>query len=102
VEGRGRRYFGVSARRLATAHLELIRVHLALAGLAGAWTLMREADEVLRRRPGLGGVAGEAQALGAWLSGGRGSSAPGASSLTGAGLRLHPLGRCRYAPGDGS
>ena len=78
-------YFAVQAR------IELTRVHLALADLAGARTLMREVDELLRRRPGLGNLAGEAQALRARLSKERGSSAPGASALTAAELRLLPL-----------
>ncbi|MGO9055259.1 MAG: LuxR C-terminal-related transcriptional regulator [Streptosporangiaceae bacterium] len=78
-------YFAVQAR------IELIRVHLALADLAGARTLMREVDELLRRRPSLGSLAGEAQALRARLSEERGSSAPGASALTAAELRLLPL-----------
>ena len=78
-------YFAVQAR------IELIRVHLALADLAGARTLMREIDELLRRRPSLGSLAGEAQALRARLSEERGSSAPGASALTAAELRLLPL-----------
>jgi LuxR family transcriptional regulator, maltose regulon positive regulatory protein len=77
-------YFAVQAR------IELIRVHLALADLAGARTLMREVDDLLRRRPGLGTLAGEAQALRARLSEERGPSAPGASALTGAELRLLP------------
>jgi LuxR family transcriptional regulator, maltose regulon positive regulatory protein len=42
--------------------IELTRSHLALADLAGARTLMGEADEVLSRRPGLGTLAGEAEA----------------------------------------
>ena len=78
-------YFAVQAR------IELIRVHLALADLAGARTLMREVDELLRRRPGLGTLAGEAQALRARLSTERGPSAPGASALTAAELRLLPM-----------
>ena len=78
-------YFAVQAR------IELARVHLALADLAGAKTLMREVDEVLRRRPGLGNLAGEARALRARLSEERGSNAPGASALTAAELRLLPL-----------
>ena len=78
-------YFAVQAR------IELIRVHLALADLAGARTLMREVDELLRRRPGLGNLAGQAQALRARLSKERGSSVPGASSLTSAELRLLPM-----------
>src|SRR5450755_4744030 len=44
-------YFAVQAR------IELIRVHLALADLAAARTLMREVDELLSRRPGLGNLA---------------------------------------------
>jgi LuxR family maltose regulon positive regulatory protein len=78
-------YFAVQAR------IELIRVHFALADLAGAKTLMREVDELLRRRPNLGNLAGEAQALGARLAKERGSSSPGASALTGAELRLLPM-----------
>jgi LuxR family transcriptional regulator, maltose regulon positive regulatory protein len=73
------------------ARIELIRVHLALADLAGARTLMREVDQLLRRRPGLGNLAGEAQALRARLSEERGSTACGASALTAAELRLLPL-----------
>jgi LuxR family transcriptional regulator, maltose regulon positive regulatory protein len=71
--------------------IELARVHLALADQAGARTLMREIDGVLRRRPGLGTLAGEAEALQAQLASQRGSSLPGASALTAAELRLLPL-----------
>jgi LuxR family transcriptional regulator, maltose regulon positive regulatory protein len=78
-------YFAVQAR------IELIRVHFALADLGGARTLMREVDELLRRRPGLGTLAGEAQTLRAQLAKERDSSVPGASALTGAELRLLPL-----------
>jgi LuxR family transcriptional regulator, maltose regulon positive regulatory protein len=73
------------------ARIELVRVHLALSDLAGARTLMREVDELLRRRPGLGTLAGQAQALRVRLSEERGSSAAGASALTAAELRLLPL-----------
>lgn len=52
---------------------------------------MREIDELLRRRPGLGTLAGEAHALRAQLSRRRGPDAPGASALTAAELRLLPL-----------
>ena len=45
------------------ARLELPRVHLALADVAGARTLMREVDEVLKRRPDLGTLVVEAAAL---------------------------------------
>jgi LuxR family maltose regulon positive regulatory protein len=73
------------------ARLELARVHLALADLAGARTLMQEVDEVLKRRPGLGTLVGEAEELRARLAQGPGSSVPGASALTAAELRLLPL-----------
>jgi LuxR family maltose regulon positive regulatory protein len=71
--------------------IELARVHLALADLAGARTLMREIDELLRRRPGLGTLAADAGALRAHLASQRGASVPGASALTAAELRLLPL-----------
>ena len=73
------------------ARLELARVHLALADTAGARTLMREVDDLLRHRPGLGTLAGEAKTLRAQLSRNRGSGVPGASALTAAELRLLPL-----------
>jgi LuxR family maltose regulon positive regulatory protein len=73
------------------ARIELARVHLALADLAGARTLMREVDELLRRRPGLRTLAAQAQALRAQLAEERGSSTPRASALTAAELRLLPL-----------
>jgi LuxR family transcriptional regulator, maltose regulon positive regulatory protein len=78
-------YFAVQAR------IELIHVHLALGDLAGARTLMGEVDELLKRRPGLGTLAGEAAALQARLAAERGSAVPGASALTAAELRLLPL-----------
>ena len=78
-------YFAVQAR------IELIRVHFALADLAGAKTLMREVDELLGHRPGLGTLVGEAEALRAPLAKERGSNAPGASALTAAELRLLPM-----------
>ncbi len=73
------------------ARTELARAHLALADLPGARTLMREADEILRRRPGLGALARQAADLRAELSRARGPAAPGASALTAAELRLLPL-----------
>ena len=72
------------------ARIELIRVHLALADLAGARTLMREIDEILRRRPHLGTLVGQAQELRARLAS-EGPSAVTASSLTTAELRLLPM-----------
>ena len=52
---------------------------------------MREVDELLKRRPGLGTLAGEAQALRELLAAERGSTAPGSSALTAAELRLLPV-----------
>jgi LuxR family transcriptional regulator, maltose regulon positive regulatory protein len=78
-------HFAVQARA------ELAKVHLALADLAGARTLMREADDILRRRPGLGVFARQAEDLRTELSRARGSPALGASALTAAELRLVPM-----------
>jgi LuxR family maltose regulon positive regulatory protein len=78
-------HFAVQAR------IGLAHVHLALADLAGARTLMREVDGLLRRRPGLGTLTGQAQALRAQLAKERRSSVPGASALTAAEQRLLPL-----------
>ena len=73
------------------ARLELARVHLALADLAGARMLSREVDDLLKRRPGLGTLVAEAEALRVQLAKERGSSVPGASALSAAELRLLPL-----------
>ena len=73
------------------ARIELTRVQLALGDLAGARTLMREIDELLRRRPGLGTLIDEARMLRTRLSKEHDPSAPGASALTAAELRLLPL-----------
>jgi LuxR family transcriptional regulator, maltose regulon positive regulatory protein len=73
------------------ARIELARVRLALGDLAAARTKMREIDDVLKRRPGLGTLVGEAQALRARLSKERTPGAQGASSLTAAELRVLPL-----------
>jgi LuxR family transcriptional regulator, maltose regulon positive regulatory protein len=73
------------------ARIELARAHLALADVPGAKTLMREIDELLRRRPGLGTLVGEARALRLQLARERGPGNPGASALTTAELRLLPL-----------
>ena len=77
---------------LATqTRIELARVHLALADLAGARTLLREVDDLLKRRPGLGTLVAQAQTLRAQLASEHGSTVPGASALTAAELRLLPL-----------
>jgi LuxR family maltose regulon positive regulatory protein len=73
------------------ARIELARVHLALADPAGARTLVREIDELLRRRPGLGILDDQARALRDRLAKERGSVMPSASALTAAELRLLPL-----------
>ena len=73
------------------ARIELTRVYLALADLAGARTLIREIDDLLRRRPGMGNLAGQAEALRAQLSTQHSSAGSGASALTAAELRLLPL-----------
>ena len=73
------------------ARIELTRVYLVLADFAAARALMREVDDVIARRPGLGALAGEAGALRAHLARQRGSNVPGASALTAAELRLLPL-----------
>ena len=52
---------------------------------------MREVDEILRRRPDLGSVVADAEALRTRLSKERGSIALGASTLTAAELRLLPM-----------
>jgi DNA-binding CsgD family transcriptional regulator len=73
------------------ARIELSRVHLALADLAGARTLLREIDDILKRRPDLGTLADEARELRARLARENGPSVPGVSALTAAELRLLPL-----------
>jgi LuxR family maltose regulon positive regulatory protein len=73
------------------ARIEMTHVYLALADAAGARTLMREIDDILRRRPGLGTLIGEAETLRARIAKARGSRTPGASALTDAELRLLPL-----------
>ena len=73
------------------ARIELTRVSIALGDLAGARTLIREIDELLWRRPGLGTFADDARGLRAQLAHERGSAGPGAPALTAAELRLLPL-----------
>ena len=78
-------HFAVQAR------IELARVHLALSDPAGAWALIREVDELLRCRPDLGSLVGEAEAFRARLSEEHGPGVPGISALTAAELRLLPM-----------
>ena len=71
--------------------IELTRVHIALADVGGARTLMREVDEILRRRPDLGTLVADTEALMTHLSKERGSITLGESTLTAAELRLLPM-----------
>ena len=71
--------------------IALIRVDLALNDLGGARVLMREIDEILRRRPDLGTLVGEAQELRSRLAAERAPGTVGASTLTAAELRLLPM-----------
>ena len=73
------------------ARIELARCHLALFDLGAARTLLREAEEILVRRPRLGVFVRQAADLRAELSRARGSPALGASALTTAELRLLPM-----------
>ena len=73
------------------ARLELAKAHLDLSDASGASTLSREADEILRRRPGLGTLVAEADEVRARLSTVVDQSSGWASTLTTAELRLLPL-----------
>jgi LuxR family maltose regulon positive regulatory protein len=73
------------------ARIELTRACIAFTDIPGARTLMKEIDELLRRRPGLGTLVGEAEALRTQLSRLRGPRTPGVSALTAAELRLLPV-----------
>ena len=73
------------------ARIEVARCYLALSDVGAARTLLREAGEILVRRPGLGVFVRQAADLRAELSRARGSSALGASALTTAELRLLPM-----------
>jgi LuxR family transcriptional regulator, maltose regulon positive regulatory protein len=70
--------------------LELGRAYLAVADAAGARVVLREAGNILRRRPDLGSLPREAKELRSTLDTLR-VEAVGASSLTTAELRLVPL-----------
>ncbi len=72
------------------ALLELARAYLAVDDLAGARVVLREANDILRRRPDLGTLPQQAAQLGSKASGIPGRIG-GASSLTKAELRLLPL-----------
>jgi LuxR family transcriptional regulator, maltose regulon positive regulatory protein len=69
--------------------LEMARVHIALSDAAGARTILRDVDAVLRRRPDLGALTAQADELRHQLESIR-VDTPGASTLTTAELRLLP------------
>jgi anti-anti-sigma factor len=72
------------------ARLELVRAHLGLTDVAGARTVLREVDQLLRCRPHLGVLGQQAGQLRTQVDTMR-ADVLGASSLTGAELRLLPL-----------
>jgi LuxR family maltose regulon positive regulatory protein len=78
-------WFGVQTR------LELARAHLALADVAGARTLLRETDDLIRHRPELGTLVEQAQHLRGQLTSAVSVDDGWASTLTAAELRLLPL-----------
>jgi LuxR family transcriptional regulator, maltose regulon positive regulatory protein len=71
--------------------LELAAAHLALEDPAGARTLVREAKQILRRRPGLGTAVLRAEQLQRQLAASSPVGEGWASTLTTAELRLLPL-----------
>jgi LuxR family maltose regulon positive regulatory protein len=71
--------------------LELVKAHLALSDARGAATLYHEADEILRRRPRLGTLVGEAEDVRERLTTASDQASGWASTLTAAELRLLPL-----------
>ena len=73
------------------ALLELTQAYVDLVDPAGARAALQQASEIMLRRPGLGGLATDAQRLGARLGQITSSPPVGASSLTAAELRLLPL-----------
>jgi LuxR family transcriptional regulator, maltose regulon positive regulatory protein len=70
--------------------LELAQAYLALDDVAGARAVLRQADEIIGQRPGLGVLPGQAAELRATLDR-VGQGTLGVSSLTAAELRLLPL-----------
>jgi LuxR family maltose regulon positive regulatory protein len=74
----------------AQTRLELARAYLTLADQAGARTMLREMDAILRRRPGLGSLSAQAAEVQATVSTAA-REAPGASALTAAELHVLPL-----------
>ena len=71
------------------ARLDLVQAHLALADATAARLLLREASDILRRRPGMGALEDETHRLKDQVSS-HFEKATGATALTGAELRLVP------------
>ncbi len=71
--------------------LELARSHLSLADVEGCKTLLREADDVIQRRPDLGNLRDEIRELRTQLANAVGIDSGWASTLTAAELRLLPF-----------
>jgi LuxR family maltose regulon positive regulatory protein len=71
--------------------LELAAAHLAVSDRRGAATLLREADDILRRRPRLGTLVEKAEQIRREIAGTVDTSSGWASTLTAAELRLLPL-----------
>jgi LuxR family maltose regulon positive regulatory protein len=72
------------------ALLELARAYQAISDPAGARSVVREAEEIARRRPGLGVLASDLVEMRLRLGDASGTL-PGSSSLTAAELRLLPV-----------
>ena len=73
----------------AQTRLELARAYLTIADTGGAETMLREVDAMLRRQPDLGRIPAEMEELRSILKTMR-ATAPGASTLTEAELRVLP------------
>ncbi len=71
------------------ARLELARAYMGMADAAGAATMLREVDALLRRQPNLGTLSAQTDELRASVRTMH-AEAPGASSLTTAELRMLP------------
>jgi LuxR family transcriptional regulator, maltose regulon positive regulatory protein len=72
------------------ALIELANVQIALADAAGARTMLREIDAIVRRRPALGVLIPEVGDLRVRVSAVR-TNSPGFTALTNAEMRLLPL-----------
>jgi LuxR family maltose regulon positive regulatory protein len=72
-------------------NLELARAHASLLDDAAAWTLLSDAEEILRRCPGLGVLGRDLEEFRSQLSSAERPDGRAASVLTAAELRLLPL-----------